>query len=81
MDTDDCDGDNGNCTNTVGSYNCSCNTGYTGDGLNCTGQFNTKSLLMRILVKQNVFTESCSVDSFLSYAYSLMYSIQARALF
>ena len=28
-----------NCTNTVGSYNCSCNTGYSLDsnGRNCTG--------------------------------------------
>eukprot|EP00731_Ephydatia_muelleri_P031707 Em0023g214a len=26
---------NGTCTNTIGSYNCSCNPGYTGDGSTC----------------------------------------------
>ena len=25
-----------NCTNTVGSFNCSCNSGYFGDGVNCS---------------------------------------------
>ena len=26
------------CTNTKGSYNCSCDAGYSGDGFNCTGK-------------------------------------------
>ena len=26
------------CMNTAGSYNCSCNSGYTGDGVTCTGK-------------------------------------------
>ena len=26
------------CTDTVGSYTCTCNTGYTGDGFTCTGE-------------------------------------------
>ena len=30
--------DNATCTNTVGSYNCICEYGYTGDGLNCTSK-------------------------------------------
>ena len=25
------------CTNTIGGYNCTCNSGYRGDGFNCTG--------------------------------------------
>lgn len=29
---------NADCSNTVGSYNCSCNIGYTGDGFNCTSK-------------------------------------------
>ena len=26
------------CTNTKGTYECSCNSGYEGDGYNCTGK-------------------------------------------
>ena len=29
---------NSNCQNTAGSYICSCNTGFTGDGKTCTGK-------------------------------------------
>ena len=35
---DDCD-PNANCMNTFGSYSCICNTGFTGDGFNCSGQY------------------------------------------
>ena len=28
---------NAKCTNTIGSFNCECNTGYSGDGFNCAG--------------------------------------------
>ena len=33
---DVCDGD-ATCVDTVGSYTCSCDEGYTGDGLSCEG--------------------------------------------
>lgn len=38
LGTDECDA-NANCTNTIGSYNCTCNEGFTGEGSNgtCTG--------------------------------------------
>ena len=42
-DTDECSTNNGgcdtkaDCTNTQGSFTCTCQTGYGGDGKNCTG--------------------------------------------
>ena len=35
--TDDCD-DNAECTNNDGSFSCSCNNGWTGDGKTCDGK-------------------------------------------
>ena len=29
---------NAYCTNTVGSYKCTCNSGYEGNGFQCTGK-------------------------------------------
>ena len=43
-DIDECAVNNGNCspfancTNILGSYNCTCMTGFSGDGFNCTGE-------------------------------------------
>ena len=41
LDIDECQqkrcGTNATCTNTEGSFRCSCNDGYYGDGYNCTG--------------------------------------------
>ena len=39
-DLNNCDG-NAQCTNTKGSFICSCNPGYTGDGINCTSKIHT----------------------------------------
>ena len=36
MNGDDCDV-NAKCTNTVGSYLCECNDGYSGNGTYCSG--------------------------------------------
>ena len=35
-ETNECH-DNAECSNTEGSYTCSCRVGYTGDGKNCAG--------------------------------------------
>ena len=37
LDDSPCDA-NATCTNTVGSFNCSCNTGYDGDGVICISE-------------------------------------------
>ena len=37
LNTDECD-INASCNNTEGSYQCTCNSGYWGSGLNCTGK-------------------------------------------
>ena len=37
LETDTCDV-NAECTNTDGSYTCSCNAGYSGDGMTCIGR-------------------------------------------
>ena len=36
--SDQCDETHADCTNTVGSYECQCNVGFTGDGRRC-GKF------------------------------------------
>ena len=34
---DNCDAD-ATCANTIGSFTCTCNEGYTGSGVNCNGK-------------------------------------------
>ena len=36
--TDNCDHANGVCTNTEGGFNCTCDIGYSGDGINCSSE-------------------------------------------
>ena len=40
-ETHDCD-TNALCTNNIGSYNCSCKSGFKGDGKSCQGMLVTK---------------------------------------
>jgi len=45
LDTNECLTDNGGCdaqaicTNTPGSFSCSCKSGYSGNGFNCLGAY------------------------------------------
>lgn len=36
-----------NCTNTKGSYYCTCHTGYSGDGVTCQGRLNVINLVLK----------------------------------
>ena len=48
LDIDECD-EHGICINSAGSYTCSCETGYNGDGFNCTGLLTNLALYNRQL--------------------------------
>ena len=36
-DSNNCDSDRAMCTNEIGSFNCSCNDGFSGNGTFCEG--------------------------------------------
>ena len=67
-DINECDHDDGNnchenaqCTNTEGSFTCSCQPGYTGDGINCTSKLLHEWLiLLYIVCKCHCQHASCS---------------------
>ena len=52
LDVDECSNGNHNCntnatcTNTEESFTCTCNSGYSGDGVNCQGKKDLISLLL-----------------------------------
>ena len=54
LDVDECSSGRHNCstkavcTNTEGSYNCTCKEGYTGDGRNCSGELMDVNLFLKI---------------------------------
>ena len=74
-DIDECSSENechldATCTNTKGSYNCTCKDGFEGDGKNCTG--NHKELTQEELRERKLF---------LSWLSKLPRSIETQALY
>lgn len=57
--TDNCNA-NAACTNTPGSFTCACMTGYTGDGITCTGMLmntvNIQTSIKSLLTVSNELT-------------------------
>ena len=60
-DSNNCD-ENAQCTNTDGSYACSCNTGYTGDGVICTSKLATTLLAILCLYFIHLFKLQMSMS-------------------
>ena len=60
---------NANCTNTEGSFNCSCNPGYTGNGTYCNGK------IQRFKEKKNI-KKTCVVFIVISKPLSFFLYIQ-----
>lgn len=48
-DTDNCHAD-ANCTNTKGSFYCTCHRGYSGDGVMCDGVYDSIDKMMILFV-------------------------------
>ena len=46
---------NANCENVIGSYNCKCKGGFTGDGTSCKGNY----IIMYNTVKYNCWFVQC----------------------
>ena len=59
LDIDECSGgsfpcgNNATCTDTDGSFECDCVTGFFGDGFNCTGKYNVVEYLSNFLCITN----------------------------
>ena len=62
LDIDECSSNpchaNATCNNTMGSYVCACDPGYSGDGFNCTGMHLNQFLILAA-IGSTVFLINC----------------------
>ena len=61
LETYACDS-NANCTDTDGSFNCTCREGFEGDGFNCTGELD-------VLVFPSKFSKCGDISSCISFLF------------
>lgn len=52
---------NAKCINTIGSYDCICNKGFSGDGFNCNGMQAFKHAIFNVFILLNNLTAKLSV--------------------
>ena len=78
-DYDECSHDDWNdcnegatCNNTIGSYKCKCNIGYTGDGRQCEGQFCNKAIARVNSVNRNINSSNTYHNKTISKTTSLL---------
>ena len=54
---------NADCNNTEGSFECTCKPGYSGNGVNCTGDCTSIktciALMLRLLIQYYFVSSSC----------------------
>ena len=87
-DVDECESDedncheNANCTNTVGSFTCSCNPGYTGDGVTCTSKPNSSisgpAIVMDIYLCIFITVSTSNMHECLSSSFNLQMSMNVN---
>ena len=62
-ENDDCDKNLASCENTqTGSYNCTCNQGYIGNGKKCIGKFTSFSAHLKRLKQSNLTREQAGYE-------------------
>ena len=64
-DIDECSSENechvnATCTNTIGSYNCTCKKGYVGDGRNCSGKVQSNESIIATDANSFAFHGLCA---------------------
>ena len=67
----------GRCVNTVGSFVCACQEGFTGDVDNCVGKKNLKTILTILEKVSNfcLYKSKCSILQFIFKSETLLFFI------
>lgn len=75
-----------NCTNNAGSFSCSCLTGYTGDGISCSGTYTLETFTFYMPISQTdsiffrIFFADRKYISCKDYALTTVHSFSTRKI-